>query len=71
MSGYVGAFNPVSWKITYALRNEFTEFIQETIKKNPNTQLRCVLNSGIEKIIIDKIEYDKKSLSARSKEAER
>lgn len=57
---YTGCFNPFTWQIDYAPRQDFILFVQEIIKKYyPEYQVHCVRDEAIEKAVLKKIEDDK------------
>lgn len=55
---YIGAYNPYTGEIKYAMSDKFVPFVKEIIEKYPDYTPHNVINEGIQEVIRKKILLD-------------
>ena len=48
---YIGAYNPYTGEIRYALSNKFVDFVTEILKDFPDYTPHNIINQGVEEVI--------------------
>ena len=55
---YIGAYNPYTGEVRYAMSDKFVPFVQKILKDYPDYTPHNVINEGIQEVIRKKILLD-------------
>ena len=55
---YIGAYNPYTGEVRYAMSDKFVPFVQKILKDYPDYTPHNVINEGIQEVIRQKILLD-------------